>query len=198
MIRFILLLATVLTTPVTAIAAPATAIFAGGCFWCMEKPFDQLEGVIATTSGYTGGEQKNPTYKAVSSGKTRHIESIQITYNPEKISYLQLLRTFWVNIDPLDGGGQFCDRGPHYRAGIFVSSEEERELAEQTIKQLEASLFEGKKIATFLTNANEFYPAENYHQDYYQKNPLRYRYYRYGCGRDARLDSLWKDKELPF
>jgi len=193
-----LLFLLVLSSPSAVWAEQATAVFAGGCFWCMEKPFDQLDGVIKTTSGYTGGHVKNPTYKAVSKGTTGHIEAVQITYDPQKIDYLTLLRTFWVNVDPLDGGGQFCDRGHHYTSAIFFGSEEEKKLALKTRVELEESVFNGKKITTQLIKADEFYPAEKYHQNYYKKNPVRYRYYRYGCGRDNRLDALWEDKKLPF
>lgn len=184
------------TTP--ALAERTTAIFAGGCFWCMEKPFDKLDGVIKTTSGYTGGHTKNPTYKAVSSGKSGHVEAVRIIYDPEKIGYLTLLKTFWVNIDPLDEGGQFCDRGSQYRSAIFVATEEEYQLATSTLEQLQKELFPQKKVATHILKAGKFYHAEGYHQDYYKKNPLRYRYYRYGCGRDKRLNTLWEGKTLPF
>lgn len=180
------------------LAKEATAVFAGGCFWCMEKPFDHLDGVTSTISGYAGGSIKNPTYKAVSAGTTGHIEVVQVTYDPDKVNYQTLLRTFWVNIDPLDGNGQFCDKGSQYRSAIFVGNDEEREQAEKTIQQLQETLFPSQSIATDIIAASTFYPAESYHQDFYQKNPLRYRYYRYGCGRDKRLDDLWKGKILPF
>lgn len=169
----------------------ARAVFAGGCFWCMEPPFDRLDGVIATTSGYTGGHVEDPTYEQVSSGGTGHYEAVLIEYDPEQISYEKLLHVFWRNVDPLDGGGQFCDRGDHYRAAIFYASESERTLAVQSKQALDASGRFDKPVVTEILAAQTFYPAEEYHQDYYRKNPIRYRYYRFSCGRDARLKELW-------
>ncbi len=166
-----------------------TAVFAGGCFWCMEKPFDQLPGVVRTVSGYSGGRVANPTYESVSAGGTGHAEVVQITYDPTKVSYAKLLDVFWRNVDPFDGSGQFCDRGSQYRPAIFVADAEERRAAEAS-KQLLEKRF-GKALAVGLEPASKFYAAEDYHQDYYQKNPLRYRYYRSGCGRDRRLDAVW-------
>jgi peptide-methionine (S)-S-oxide reductase len=170
----------------------ATAVFAGGCFWCMEPPYDVLPGVIATTSGYAGGQKANPTYEQVSAGDTGHIEVIQITYDPKQVSYEKLLEVFWRNVDPLDKGGQFCDRGGTYTTAIFVQSQEERKTAEQSKAAIEKKL--GKPVVTVIRAAATFYPAEEYHQDYYQKNPLRYKYYRYSCGRDQRLEHLWGKK----
>jgi peptide-methionine (S)-S-oxide reductase len=170
----------------------ATAVFAGGCFWCMEPPYDALPGVIATTSGYAGGQKADPTYEQVSAGDTGHIEVIQITYNPQQVSYEKLLEVFWRNVDPLDKGGQFCDRGSTYTTAIFVQNQEERILAEQSKASIEKKL--GKTVVTVIRAAATFYPAEEYHQDYYQKNPLRYKYYRYSCGRDQRLEQLWGKK----
>jgi peptide-methionine (S)-S-oxide reductase len=168
----------------------AKATFAGGCFWCMEPPFDKLDGVISTTSGYTGGYKESPTYEEVSSGTTGHAEAIQIVYAPEKIGYGKLLEVFWRNIDPTDGGGQFCDRGNQYRTAIFYHDDEQKRLAQQSKKALiESKGF--KEIATEITAASTFYPAEEYHQDYYTKNPVRYKFYRYSCGRDKRLKELW-------
>lgn len=169
----------------------AVATFAGGCFWCMEPPFDALEGVLSTTSGYTGGHTKNPTYREVSAGGTGHAEAVQVAYNPEKISYERLLEIFWRNIDPLDEGGQFCDRGSQYRSAIFYHDDTQRRLAEESRKALEASGRFSQPIVTEIVAATEFYPAEEYHQDYYRKNPIRYKYYRWGCGRDPRLTALW-------
>ena len=170
----------------------AQAIFAGGCFWCMEQPFDALDGVLDTVSGYTGGHVVNPDYREVSSGNTGHTEAIQVTYNPEKISYQELLKVFWHNIDPLDGGGQFCDRGSQYRSEIFIANQEERKLAEMSRQQLvDKDLFD-KPIATQITEASTFYPAESYHQNYYQTNPTRYKFYKWNCGRQQRLDEVWK------
>lgn len=168
----------------------AKATFAGGCFWCMEPPFDKLDGVVSTTSGYTGGHNETPTYEEVSSGITGHAEAMQIVYDPEKITYDQLLEVFWKNVDPTDGGGQFCDRGKQYRTAIFYHDEDQKRMAEQSRQALlESKGF--KEIATEITVASTFYPAEEYHQDYYQKNPVRYKFYRYGCGRDRRLKELW-------
>ena len=173
-------------------AAPvATAIFAGGCFWCMEPPFDKLDGVVSTTSGYTGGQAANPTYEAVSSGRTGHAEAVRIEYDPKKISYERLLEVFWPNIDPTDAGGQFCDRGSQYRAAIFYRDEPQRQAAERARAALEANKPFAQPIVTEIVPAAAFYPAEDYHQDYYMKNPLRYKFYRTGCGRDRRLESLW-------
>ena len=170
----------------------ATAIFAGGCFWCMEPPFDNLEGVIATTSGYTGGQTENPTYKQVSSDTTGHYEAVEITYDPTKINYTTLLNVFWHNVDPLDQYGQFCDKGESYRTAIFYQNEIQKELANASLAELSASTYFELPIVTKILPAKRFYPAEEYHQDYYQKNPLRYKYYRFACKRDNRLKELWK------
>jgi methionine-S-sulfoxide reductase len=169
----------------------ALATFAGGCFWCMEPPYDELEGVLATTSGYIGGSTADPTYQEVSAGGTGHAEAVQVTYDPAKVSYQELLEVFWVNVDPLDAGGQFCDRGDQYRTGIFVHDDEQRRLAEDSKQALvDSGRFE-QPIVTEIVAAGSFYPAEDYHQDYYEKNPLRYNFYRWNCGRDARLEQLW-------
>ncbi|HIO13863.1 MAG TPA: peptide-methionine (S)-S-oxide reductase [Chromatiales bacterium] len=169
------------------------AIFAGGCFWCMEPPFDLLPGVVSTTSGYIGGHQDNPTYKQVSRGKTGHTEAIEIVYDPTKVSYAELLNVFWHNIDPTAKDFQFCDYGSQYRSGIFYLNDKQRMLATQSKEALiELKPFKGN-IVTEVSKGARFYPAEDYHQDYYQKNPLRYKYYRYSCGRDKRLTELWGD-----
>lgn len=170
----------------------AKATFAGGCFWCMEPPYDKLDGVLSTTSGYIGGKKKNPTYEEVSSGTTGHTEAVQITYDPNKITYEKLLEVFWPNIDPLTANAQFCDHGSQYRSGIFYHDEKQRELAEASKKRAQSKF--KQPIVTEITAATEFYPAEDYHQDYYKKNPIRYKIYRYGCGRDKRLDELWGEK----
>lgn len=167
----------------------AKATFAGGCFWCMEPPFDGIEGVVGTISGYTGGHVANPTYEQVSAGTTGHTEAVRILYDPQKVSYEQLLAVYWKNVDPLDAGGQFCDRGSQYRSGVFVHDEVQRELAQKSKAAVEQQL--QRRVATEITEAGAFYPAENYHQDYYVKNPVRYKYYRNGCGRDKRLHELW-------
>ncbi|MFI2813116.1 MULTISPECIES: peptide-methionine (S)-S-oxide reductase MsrA [Microbulbifer] len=166
-----------------------TAVFAGGCFWCMEPPYDKLEGVLETTSGYSGGEVENPTYDQVSSGGTGHAEVVQVKYDASKVSYPQLLQVFWRNVDPFDAGGQFCDRGSQYRSAIFYANEREKRQAEESKKVLEEKL--GKKIVTEIVPAATFYPAEQYHQNYYQRNPVRYKFYRYRCGRDQRLEEVW-------
>ena len=171
-----------------------TAIFAGGCFWCMEPPFDKLDGVISTTSGYTSGHKENPTYKEVSAGITGHTEAIQIVFDPNKISYAKLLEVFWRNIDPVAVDRQFCDRGTQYRSGIYYRDTVQEQAAKQSLQQLQQNKpFEGE-ITTEIVAATKFYPAEEYHQDYYIKNPLRYKYYRYSCGRDKRLSELWGEK----
>jgi peptide-methionine (S)-S-oxide reductase len=169
----------------------AHATFAGGCFWCMEGPFDHVPGVVSTTSGYTGGNVKKPSYEQVSSGATGHAESVDVAYDPAKVTYAQLLDVFWHNVDPLDGGGQFCDRGNQYRTAIFYHDEEQKRLAEESKQALEASGKLKKKIVTQIVPAGEFYAAEDYHQDYYLRNPIRYKYYRFNCGRDDRLKQLW-------
>jgi peptide-methionine (S)-S-oxide reductase len=169
----------------------AKAIFAGGCFWCMEPPFDELEGVLSTTSGYTGGETQNPSYEAVTAGGTGHLEAVLVEYDPARIDYAKLLEVYWRNIDPLDDGGQFCDRGSSYRSAIFYADEQQKRLAGQSKMALEAAGRFEEPIVTRILPAAEFYPAEAYHQDYYRENPLKYKYYRYRCGRDDRLDELW-------
>jgi peptide-methionine (S)-S-oxide reductase len=169
----------------------ATAIFAGGCFWCMEPPFDALDGVLSTTSGYTGGHVEDPRYEQVSKGGTGHLEAVRVDYDPARISYPQLLDVFWRNVDPLDGGGQFCDRGRQYATAIFVSDAAQRQLAEASKRKLDESKRFDRPVATEILEAGPFYPAEEYHQDYARKNPLRYRYYRNSCGRDARLAAVW-------
>ena len=170
-------------------AETAKATFAGGCFWCMEPPYDKLDGVISTISGYAGGTKKNPTYEEVSAGKTGHAEVVQITYDPKKISYEKLLEVFWRNVDPLTPNRQFCDVGSQYRTAIFYHDETQKRLAEESKKALSKRFKE--PIVTEIVAYTEFYPAEDYHQDYYIKNPLRYKYYRYSCGRDQRLEALW-------
>jgi peptide-methionine (S)-S-oxide reductase len=170
-------------------AETAKATFAGGCFWCMEPPFDKLDGVISTISGYAGGTKKNPTYEEVSAGKTGHAEVVQITYDPKKITYEKLLEVFWHNVDPLTPNRQFCDVGSQYRTAIFYHDETQKRLAEESKKALSKRFKE--PIVTEIVAASVFYPAEDYHQDYYIKNPLRYKYYRYSCGRDQRLEALW-------
>jgi peptide-methionine (S)-S-oxide reductase len=180
-------------TTETATGKSEKATFAGGCFWCMEAPFDKLPGVVSVTSGYTGGNMKNPTYKQVSAGGTGHAEAVQIVYDPTRIGYTKLLDVFWHNTDPTVADRQFCDVGSQYRPGIFYHSEEQRLLALKSKGSLEKSKPFKELIVTGVTKAGEFYPAEEYHQQYYKKNPIRYRYYRNGCGRDQRLKELWGD-----
>jgi peptide-methionine (S)-S-oxide reductase len=172
----------------------AVAIFAGGCFWCMEPPFDRLAGVTATISGYTGGTRVNPTYEEVSSGATGHAESVEVIYDPKKVSYEKLLEVYWVNVDPTVKDRQFCDSGTQYRTTIFYQDEAQRKAAEASKAALEKSRPFKEAIVTPIVMAGVFYPAEEYHQDYYKKNPVRYQIYRSGCGRDARLKQLWGDR----
>ncbi|MBI5443205.1 MAG: peptide-methionine (S)-S-oxide reductase MsrA [Deltaproteobacteria bacterium] len=167
------------------------ATFAGGCFWCMEPPFDALEGVVSVRSGYTGGQTKNPTYEQVSSGMTGHAESVEILFDPKKISYARLLEVFWRNIDPTTPDRQFCDAGHQYRSAIFYHDAEQKRLAEESKRALEKSKPFPEPIVTEIVPASVFYPAEEYHQKYYRKNALRYKFYRYNCGRDQRLRELW-------
>lgn len=169
----------------------ATATFAGGCFWCMEPPYDKLDGVVSTTSGYTGGQKKNPTYHEVAEGTTGHAEAVQVAYDPTKVSYEKLLEVFWHNIDPFTANAQFCDHGSQYRSAIFYHNEEQKRLAEASKAALEKSGRFSKPIVTEIVPAGEFYVAEDYHQDYYINNPTRYKYYRYRCGRDAVLEEIW-------
>ncbi len=171
--------------------ASETAIFAGGCFWCVESDFDKLEGVVSTTSGYIGGHVKSPTYQQVSAGQTGHAEAVAIVFDPQKISYEALLDHFWRNIDPTVENRQFCDHGSQYRSEIFYLTDEQKRLAEASKAALIKSKPFEAPIVTPITKAGTFYPAEEYHQDYYQKNPIRYKYYRWGCGRDQRLETLW-------
>ena len=171
------------------------AIFAGGCFWCMEKPFEQLGGVSSVSSGYTGGTSGNPTYSDYGAGG--HIEAVEILFDPERVSYRQLLEVYWQQIDPTDAGGQFGDRGHSYSTAIFYNSPEQQQLAEESKKELQASAIFSKPLVTPILPAEKFYLAEDYHQDYYRKNPIRYRFYRSGSGRDRFLDKIWEDKTYP-
>ena len=174
-----------------SIAEEQTAIFAGGCFWCTESDFEKLDGVISAASGYIGGQLKNPTYKQVSAGGSGHTEAVEVVFDDQAVSYAELVEYFWKTIDPTDAGGQFCDRGQQYRSEIFYQTEGQRSIAEASKKALAASGLLASAIATKITAASTFYPAEEYHQDYYLKNSIRYNYYRWGCGRDKRLAELW-------
>ena len=168
------------------------ATFAGGCFWCMEPPFDKMDGVLRTTSGYIGGRVKDPTYKQVSSGSTGHLEALEIEFDPNRVTYEQLLTLYWHNVDPTQKGGQFCDRGSQYRTAIFYHDDEQKKLAQLSKQKMEKEL--GQRLHTELIEATDFYHAEEYHQDYYTKNPTKYKFYRWKCGRDAQLDRIWGDK----
>ena len=172
-------------------AATATAVFAGGCFWCTESDFEKLPGVVAAESGYTGGKTANPTYEAVSAGHTGHTEAVRVTYDPDKVSYAQLVEFFWRTIDPTEKDRQFCDVGDQYRSGIYWGTDAERQVAEASLARLkESGRF--KNIYTEVKKADPFYVAEDYHQDYYKKNSVRYSYYRFSCGRDAQIKRVWK------
>ncbi|WP_395792847.1 peptide-methionine (S)-S-oxide reductase MsrA [Aquimonas sp.] len=170
-------------------AKVAVAVFGGGCFWCMEKPFDQMDGVLSTTSGYAGGQEQNPTYEQVSAGGTGHVEVVEVRYDPERVSYAKLLNTYWRNVDPVAVNRQFCDAGPQYRSAIFFVDEAQRALAEASRAELQKSF--QQPVATEVLPVVRFWPAEDYHQDYYQRNSIRYSYYRGRCGRDARLREIW-------
>ena len=183
------LLATFNAFAAGAPAATAAASFAGGCFWCMESDFEKLPGVLSVVSGYEGGKELNPTYEQVSAHATGHAESVQVTYDPAKVSYSQLLDWYWHHVDPLTPNAQFCDHGPQYRTVIFYGSDAERDAAQASKQKYEKQL--GKPIFTQIVPAGTFWPAEDYHQDYYKKNPLRYNYYRLSCGRDARVNEVW-------
>ncbi len=178
-------------------AGLATAIFAGGCFWCVEAAFDKIEGVRETVSGYTGGRVADPSYQQVSAGTTGHTEALRIRYDPTVVDYRTLLDVFWINIDPFDGGGQFCDRGSQYRSEVFAVDAEQKTLAIDSKARLEARF--SREIATGISDAVAFYPAEDYHQNYHQENPFRYRFYTWGCGRAQRLEQVWgTDPHGPF
>ena len=189
----LVLVASLIVLPAMAQGADvAKATFAGGCFWCMEPPYDKLDGVIATTSGYAGGHVDNPTYEQVSSGGTGHVEVVQVTYDPDKITYQELLDVYWPNTDPTDPDGQFCDQGSSYRPAIFYHNEEQKRLAEASKEALQKNKpFEGPVTTKIEPLNDNFWAAEDYHQNYYKKNPVRYKFYRYRCGRDDRLGELW-------
>lgn len=172
-------------------AEQAKAVFAGGCFWCMEEAFEKVEGVVSVTSGYMGGHKPNPTYEEVSAGNTGHAESVEVVYDPAKVGYQKLLDYFWKNVDPLTANAQFCDHGTQYRAVIFYGNEEEKRLAESSRQAIEQSKKLGGTIVTQLVMATKFYQAEDYHQDFYKKNPLRYKFYKLNCGRTQRLEQVW-------
>ena len=170
---------------------PSKAYFAGGCFWCMEEAFEKVEGVLSATSGYMGGTVANPSYEAVSAGRTGHAESVEVVYDPAKVSYQRLLDAFWHNVDPVTPNAQFCDHGSQYRSAIFFQTEEEKRASDASKQAIEQSKRFNEPIVTQIVMASQFYPAEEYHQDYYKKNPFRYKVYKYNCGRAKRLEELW-------
>ncbi len=172
----------------------STAVFAGGCFWCVESDFDKVEGVVSTTSGYTGGTVDNPTYQQVSHEDTGHFESVKVTYDPDQVSYAELVHYYFRHIDPTDADGQFCDKGDSYKSAVFVANEGERMAAEDEIAAINTSGVLDAPLVTRVIDASTFWPAEGYHQDYYKKNPLKYRYYRTACGRDGRVKAVWGDE----
>lgn len=174
-----------------AAGPPARAYFAGGCFWCMEEAFEKVDGVFEVVSGYMGGTVKNPSYDEVSSGRTGHAESVEVRYDPARVSYAQLLEVFWRNVDPVTPNAQFCDHGSQYRAAVFYGSDEERRLAEDSKRAIEQSKRFATPVVTQVVAASEFFPAEESHQDFYKKNPIRYKYYKFSCGRAQRLEALW-------
>lgn len=179
------------TSQAAADATPGKAYFAGGCFWCMEEAFEKVEGVVSVVSGYMGGTVSDPTYEQVSAGRTGHAEAVEVSYDPAKVSYQKLLEAFWRNIDPVTPNAQFCDHGSQYRSAVFYGTEEEQRLSEESKSAIERSKRFSTPIVTQLVKASTFYPAEDYHQDYYKKNPIRYKYYKFNCGRAQRLEALW-------
>ena len=184
-------LSPVATASAQAASGTQVATFAAGCFWCVESDFDKVPGVVSTVSGFMGGTTKNPTYQQVSAGGTGHAEVVQVTFDPSQVSYSQLLDAYWHHVDLVDGGGQFCDRGPEYRPIIFTDGPEQQRAAEASKSALEASKRFAQPIAVMIIPASTFTAAEDYHQDYYKKNPVKYKFYRYNCGRDTRLETLW-------
>lgn len=183
--------------PPPAVSTTATVVFAGGCFWCMQPPFDKLKskGVISTRVGYAGGSKVNPTYEETSAGGTGHRESIEVTYDPQKITFKQLLETFWHNVDPFDTKGQFCDKAEQYTSAVFYKTPEEKAEYDKSLETVKKTALVKGEIATIAKPFTNFYPAEEYHQSYYSKNPIRYAYYRNGCGRDKRLKEIWGRSE---
>lgn len=179
------------TGATAASGAPAKAYFAGGCFWCMEEAFEKVDGVIAAVSGYMGGTVANPSYEDVSSGRTGHAESVEVQFDPSKVTYTQLIEAFWRNVDPITPNAQFCDHGTQYRAAIFYQNDEEKRIAEDSKQAIERLKRFNQPVVTQIVAASQFYAAEDYHQDFYKKNPIRYKFYKYNCGRAQRLDDLW-------
>ena len=195
--KYFLVLLVLLPTGLRAAGEPAeqgVAIFAGGCFWCTEADFDKIPGVLSTTSGYIGGRLERPSYEQVSRGGTGHLEAVKVVFDPDVTDYSRLLDAFWPTVDPLDAGGQFCDRGYHYRSAIFYLDDNQRKLAQASRDALQSSAILAGEIVTLILPAGSFWPAEEYHQDYARRNPLRYSYYRSRCGRDQRLEQVWKQQ----
>ena len=190
--KFFRITALMVLLGITRAAWADSLVLAGGCFWCMEAAYQDVPGVTEVVSGFSGGSHPNPTYKGRHDG---HYEAVVVTYDPERISLKTLLDLYWVNVDPFDDGGQFCDRGESYRPAIFVDGPRERELAEASLAEVEA-LFPNRDVVVPILPRQKFFPVEEYHQDYYKKNPLRYKYYRFGCGRDQRLDEIWEATDL--
>ncbi len=190
-ILLVLLAGSVVSSGYAADQTGVKAYFAGGCFWCMEEVFEKVPGVISVTSGYMGGRVENPTYEQVSGGGTGHAESVEVVYDPAKVTYQALLNAFWHNVDPVTPNAQFCDHGSQYRAVIFYQGEEQKRLAEESKHAIEQSPRLPQPIVTELTKASPFYPAEEYHQDFYKKNPIRYKFYKFNCGRAQRLEEVW-------
>jgi peptide-methionine (S)-S-oxide reductase len=190
----ILFIGTLSVQAISQAAANATqgkAYFAGGCFWCMEEVFENIEGVLSVTSGYMGGTVARPSYEEVSAGRTGHAESVEVVYDPAKVSYQKLLDAFWLNVDPITPNAQFCDHGSQYRSAIFFQTDEEKRTSETSKRAVEQSSRFNDQIVTQIVMASQFYPAEEYHQDFYKKNPIRYKFYKYNCGRAQRLETLW-------
>jgi peptide-methionine (S)-S-oxide reductase len=190
----ILFIGTLSVQTISQAAANATqgkAYFAGGCFWCMEEVFENVEGVLSVTSGYIGGTVARPSYEEVSAGRTGHAESVEVVYDPAKVSYQKLLDAFWLNVDPITPNAQFCDHGSQYRSAIFFQTDEEKRTSETSKQAIEQSSRFNDQIVTQIVMASQFYPAEEYHQDFYKKNPIRYKFYKYNCGRAQRLETLW-------
>lgn len=194
--RYFVILGLAVMSLAAQAAETRTAVFGGGCFWCMEPPFDKLEGVIGTFSGYAGGHVENPTYEQVSKGKTGHVEVVRVEYDPNKITYQKLLDVYWPETDPTDPDGQFCDQGESYRPVIFYQNDRQQRLAESSKQALQDNKPFEEQIRTTIEALNDsFHPAEDYHQNYYKKNPIRYKFYRFNCGRDDRLEALWGQSE---
>lgn len=179
------------TNQAAAETTPGKAYFAGGCFWCMEEVFEKVDGVLSATSGYMGGTVSNPTYEEVSAGRTGHAESVEVVYDPAKVSYQKLLDAFWRNVDPITPNAQFCDHGNQYRSAIFFQTDEEKRASDSSKQTIEQSKRFKEPIVTQIVMASRFFPAEEYHQDFYKKNPVRYKFYKYNCGRAQRLEELW-------